>query len=108
MGRPASDAGLLAPVLVPARGDDRRVHALRLALVSGEVSIAAPPRPRRDLWVGAFGNGGPRRDVAPALRLVVAITAGNYDQPGQGRMPTTLWRDVVLPSLRSPGGRGVG
>jgi len=72
-----------------------------------EVSIAAPP-PRRDLWVGAVGNGGQRRYVAPALQLVVAFTAGNYDQPGQGRMPTTLWRDVVLPSLRSPGGRGVG
>ena len=70
--------------------------------------LSPPPPPRRDLWVGAVGNGGQRRYVAPALQLVVAFTAGNYDQPGQGRMPTTLWRDVVWPSLRSPGGRGVG
>jgi hypothetical protein len=73
-----------------------------------EVSIVATPRPRRDLWVGAVGNGGHRLYVAPTLQLVVAITAGNYDQPGQGRMRTTLWRDVVLPSLRRPGVGGVG
>jgi hypothetical protein len=35
----------------------------------------------------------------PSLELAVAITAGNYNQPGQGQMPLTLWRDIVWPSL---------
>jgi hypothetical protein len=35
----------------------------------------------------------------PGLQLVLTITAGNYDLPGQGEMPLRLWRDMVLQNL---------
>jgi CubicO group peptidase (beta-lactamase class C family) len=50
-------------------------------------------------WVGGFGNGGQRVYVVPDLDLVVAITAGNYDDPEQWRAPVTLFEQVVLPSV---------
>ncbi|BBK43337.1 serine hydrolase [Allostella vacuolata] len=50
-------------------------------------------------WRGAIGNGGQRLFVFPQSGLVVAITAGNYDQPDQWRAPTGLVREVILPAL---------
>ncbi|WP_123693967.1 serine hydrolase domain-containing protein [Allostella humosa] len=50
-------------------------------------------------WRGAIGNGGQRLFVWPGIDLVVAITAGNYDQPEQWRPPTNLVREVILPAL---------
>jgi CubicO group peptidase (beta-lactamase class C family) len=50
-------------------------------------------------WVGAMGNGGQRLTVVPDLRLVVAIAAGNYDDPEQWRTPTTVLERVVLASF---------
>jgi CubicO group peptidase (beta-lactamase class C family) len=47
----------------------------------------------------AAGNGGQRLFVFPGLDLVVAITAGNYDTPGQGVPPTRVIREVVLPAI---------
>jgi hypothetical protein len=63
------------------------------------VPVEAGSGSRLESWIGAFGNGGQRLYVVPGLELAVAITAGNYDQPGQGQMPLKLWRDTVLPSL---------
>jgi CubicO group peptidase (beta-lactamase class C family) len=50
-------------------------------------------------WAGAAGNGGQRLIVFPELRVVVAITAGNYDTEDQWIPPTRLLRDVVLASV---------
>lgn len=50
--------------------------------------------------VSAVGNGGQRLFLLPRLRLAVAIYAGNYDAPDQGRPPTTVLHDVLLPALR--------
>jgi CubicO group peptidase (beta-lactamase class C family) len=50
-------------------------------------------------WVGAMGNGGQRLTVVPDLRLVVAIAAGNYDDPEQWRTPTAVFERVVLASV---------
>ncbi|MGN9914327.1 serine hydrolase domain-containing protein [Phytohabitans sp. LJ34] len=50
-------------------------------------------------WVGAMGNGGQRLTVVPALGLVVAIAAGNYDDPEQWRTPDAVLERVVFPSV---------
>lgn len=47
-------------------------------------------------WVGAMGNGGQRLTVVPDLGLVVAIAAGNYDDPEQWRTPTVVLERVVF------------
>ncbi|MDQ7903099.1 serine hydrolase [Phytohabitans sp. ZYX-F-186] len=50
-------------------------------------------------WVGAMGNGGQRLTILPDLGVVVAIAAGNYDDPEQWRTPNAVLERVVLPSL---------
>ncbi len=45
------------------------------------------------------GNGGQRLVLLPDQDLVVAITAGNYDDPDQWRTPLTLLERVILPTL---------
>lgn len=47
----------------------------------------------------AHGNGGQRLLLLPEHDTVVAITAGNYDDPGQESTPAYLLEHVVLPSL---------
>jgi hypothetical protein len=37
--------------------------------------------------------------VIPALQLVVAITAGNYEREDQGIPPTRILREVILASI---------
>ncbi|MEV6692119.1 serine hydrolase [Micromonospora sp. NPDC051196] len=49
--------------------------------------------------VAAIGNGGQRLFVLPELGLSVAVTAGNYDDPEDWRIPATLLEQVILPAL---------
>lgn len=49
--------------------------------------------------VAGMGNGGQRLMILPDLDLVVAITAGNYDEPDQWRTPATLLERVILPAM---------
>ncbi|MBE7200836.1 MAG: serine hydrolase [Parafilimonas terrae] len=58
----------------------------------------APGRLER-LWM-AQGEGGQRLFVLPALRLVIAVTAGNYERPDQWMPPTRILNDVVLAHVR--------
>jgi CubicO group peptidase (beta-lactamase class C family) len=52
-----------------------------------------------DPWWGGFGEGGQRLWVLPDLKLVVAVTAGNYGTDDQWMPPTRVLREVVLASL---------
>jgi CubicO group peptidase (beta-lactamase class C family) len=54
---------------------------------------------RLERWWGAFGEGGQRLFVLPELRLVIAVTAGNYLAEDQWIPPTRVLREVVLASI---------
>jgi CubicO group peptidase (beta-lactamase class C family) len=57
----------------------------------------------RERTINAVGNGGQRLFLLPRLELVVAVTAGNYDDPNQGRPPMVVLRDLLLPALHKSG-----
>ena len=46
-------------------------------------------------WTAAFGNGGQRLFVVPALGLVVVLTAGMYDEEGGAIRVNGLFRQIV-------------
>jgi CubicO group peptidase (beta-lactamase class C family) len=50
------------------------------------------------MWM-AQGEGGQRLFIIPALQLVIAVTAGNYQMEDQWVPPTRILREVVLGSV---------
>ncbi|HEY9101688.1 serine hydrolase [Chitinimonas sp.] len=58
---------------------------------SGTVEVHGKTRS----WVGGIGNGGQRLYVVPELELVVAITAGDYDQPEIGYQAYQLFKRIA-------------
>lgn len=50
-------------------------------------------------WYGAFGNGGQRLVVAPEQQIVIAVTAGNYNKPGNWQLPVKLANEFVFGAL---------
>ncbi len=50
-------------------------------------------------WISAFGNGGQRLFIVPSHELVIVITAGNYNKPGNWKLPVAVI-SKVLAALR--------
>jgi hypothetical protein len=76
---------------------DRRDHGCHWYV--GDLVFNSVSGPRDEHWIAAIGNGGQRLIVFPKLDLLIVITAGNYNRPGQGRPPNRLVTEAILPSL---------
>lgn len=50
-------------------------------------------------WYGAEGNGGQRLIIAPKQQIVIAVTAGNYNLPGNSRLPLRVASEFVFGAL---------
>jgi CubicO group peptidase (beta-lactamase class C family) len=46
-------------------------------------------------WMAAFGNGGQSLIIVSRLQLVVVITAGNYNKPGNWKLRLAVMRKVL-------------
>jgi len=64
----------------------------------GDIPVGTPSRTER--LISGIGWGGQRLFVVPALDLVVAMNAGNYDKPGseQRRIAGLLLNELILPA----------
>jgi CubicO group peptidase (beta-lactamase class C family) len=80
------------------------------AATSAQIAANAPFRYGYQFWiyrqgnvdvVAAFGQGGQRLFIVPALDLVVVTTAGHYYGQGElsARVPRTVFSDFVLPAV---------
>ena len=50
-------------------------------------------------WVAGFGNGGQRLTINQRENLVLAVFAGNYNQPDAWRLPVKIITDFLVPAL---------
>jgi CubicO group peptidase (beta-lactamase class C family) len=53
-------------------------------------------------WIAAFGFGGQRIFIVPALDLVVVTNAGLYADGGQSAIVRSIFEYRVLPAIRDP------
>lgn len=54
-------------------------------------------------WMAGFGNGGQRLTIHPQRGVVIAVFAGNYNQPDAWKLPVKVTREFVIPALRARG-----
>jgi CubicO group peptidase (beta-lactamase class C family) len=65
----------------------------------GELAYAAKGGTRgARYWMGV-GNGGQMLTILPQRSLVIAVSAGNYNDPNGWRVPDAVLREFVLPGL---------
>lgn len=50
-------------------------------------------------WVAGFGNGGQRLTVQPEYGLIIAVFAGNYNDPNAWRLPVRIIEEFMVPTL---------
>lgn len=53
----------------------------------------------RPVWGAGFGNGGQRLTIGFDAKVVVAVFAGNYNQPDAWKVPVTVIVDHVNPAI---------
>lgn len=77
-----------------------RAHASTGELDYGYQWWLGPPAPDgRPGWIAGFGNGGQRLFLGPRLRMIVVVTAGNYNQPDHWKLPVAIITEAVLPAV---------
>lgn len=52
-------------------------------------------------WIAGMGNGGQRLTVQPQFDLVIAIIAGNYNNPNDWKIPVAVINNHVVPAVRA-------
>ena len=120
--RPRDMAKIGQLVLAGGRGNDRQVVSKawidasmtpRLEATTGSGGFLygylwwlgrSRPKGRDILWVGALGRGGQSIRIVPELDLVVAVTAGYYQDysPQAFQVQSGVFRDV-LQAISPPG-----
>jgi len=66
----------------------------------GEIAYPSKTGIRGEHYVMGFGNGGQLLAIVPARKLVVVVTAGNYNDPKDWQVPDEVLRHFVMPSLK--------
>ncbi len=51
-------------------------------------------------WVAGFGNGGQRLTVQAEYDLIIAVLAGNYNQPDAWQLPVRIIDEFMVPALK--------
>jgi CubicO group peptidase (beta-lactamase class C family) len=65
----------------------------------GELAYASKSGTRGERYREAVGNGGQILAIMPERALVIAVTAGNYNDRKDWEVPEAVLRRIVLPSL---------
>lgn len=52
-------------------------------------------------WVAGFGNGGQRLTVQADFGLIIAVLAGNYNQPDAWKVPVKTIEEFMVPALKA-------